>query len=132
MTCVGMPRAFNILLGLRGRFDGYQQSKWSGRGIFPPPICPFKEIPGVELCAAIWPHSFLRCRADADPRQRLESAGRTKRGAPTLCAGEGKSCDHRALYAGEGKSRLYAGEGKSRDSRNRTNITFGPSIGIVR
>src|SRR5215471_21619911 len=73
----------------RGRSDGYQQSKWSRRGIFSPPICPFKEVQGVELCAVIGAHSFVRCRADADPRQGLESARRTKRCAPTLCcAGE--------------------------------------------
>ena len=41
-----------------------------------------------------------------------KSAGRTKRGAPTLCAGEGKSRDRR-------------------DPRNRADITFGPGTRVV-
>src|SRR5262249_39860241 len=95
----------------RGRSDGNQ------RGVFSPPICPFKEVQRVE--AVMGAHSFVRCHADADPRQRLESAGwlesagRTKRCAPTLC------------YAGEGKSR------DPRDPRNRADITFGPGTGVL-
>src|SRR6516165_12830495 len=103
-----------------GARDGYQ----CRRGIFfpPPPICACKEVQGVEFRAVIWTHNSFLCHADADPRQGLESAARTKRlesagrrGAPALCASEGKSRGHRALYANEGKFR---------GPYNRADVTF--------
>src|SRR5262249_13644420 len=116
-----------------GRSDGYQQSKSSRRDIFirAPPTCTFKEAQGVCFCAVIWAHKSVLCRPDADPRQglesaartkRLESAGRTKWATPTLCAGERKSRGHRVLYANEGK---FPGP------YNRADVTFGPGIGVV-
>src|SRR5215467_3315603 len=100
---------------MTGASDGYQQSKWNRRDTFPSPLCAFKEVQDIELCTVIGAHSFIRYRADADARRRLESAGQTKRGATALCAREGKSrgpCHHRDPY-------------------NRADITFGPGTGIV-
>src|SRR5262249_61924940 len=105
--------------------DGYQQTKWNRRDTFPSPLCAFKEVQDIELCTVIGAHSFIRYRADADARRRLESAGwtkrlepagQTKRGATALCAREGKSrgpCHHRDPY-------------------NRADITFRPGTGVVR
>src|SRR6516162_5382278 len=88
-----------------------------------------KKYKGLSFARSFGLITLYLCHADADPRQGLESAARTKRlesagrrGAPALCASEGKSRGHRALYANEGKFR---------GPYNRADVTFGPGIGVV-